>query len=45
MSHDPGKRRKNLRKHNIDLPGCMEAFDGRCSRERMTATTTESNGW
>ena len=28
MSHDPAKRRKNLRKHGIDLPGCMEAFDG-----------------
>jgi uncharacterized protein len=28
MSHDPAKRRKNLRKHNVDLPGCMEAFDG-----------------
>jgi len=26
--HDPAKRRKNLAKHNIDLPGCMEAFDG-----------------
>ena len=28
MSHDPAKRRKNLRKHNVDLPSCMEAFDG-----------------
>jgi len=28
MSHDPAKRRKNLRKHGVDLPGCMEAFDG-----------------
>jgi uncharacterized DUF497 family protein len=28
MSHDPNKRRKNLRKHDIDLPMCMEAFDG-----------------
>jgi uncharacterized DUF497 family protein len=28
MSHDPAKRRKNLRKHNVDLPGCMETFDG-----------------
>jgi hypothetical protein len=27
MSHDPAKRRTNLRKHKIDLPGCMEAFD------------------
>ena len=27
MSHDPTKRRKNLRKHDIDLPVCMEAFD------------------
>jgi uncharacterized DUF497 family protein len=27
MSHDPAKRRKNLRKHGVDLPGCMEAFD------------------
>ena len=27
MSHDPAKRRKNLRKHGIDLPRCMEAFD------------------
>lgn len=28
MSHDPAKRRTNLRKHGIDLPDCMEAFDG-----------------
>jgi uncharacterized DUF497 family protein len=28
MSHDPAKRRKNLRKHRMDLLGCMEAFDG-----------------
>lgn len=28
MSHDPVKRRKNLRKHGVDLPSCMEAFDG-----------------
>ena len=28
MSHDPAKRRKNLRKHGVDLAGCMEAFDG-----------------
>ena len=28
MSHDPAKRRKNLRKHGVDLPGCMDAFDG-----------------
>src|SRR3546814_2615724 len=28
ISHDPAKRRTNLAKHNIDLPGCMEAFDG-----------------
>jgi len=27
MSHDPAKRRKNLRKHKVDLPRCMEAFD------------------
>jgi len=27
MSHDRAKRRKNLRKHGVDLPGCMEAFD------------------
>jgi uncharacterized DUF497 family protein len=27
VSHDPAKRRKNLRKHGVDLPGCMEAFD------------------
>ena len=27
MSHDPAKRRRNLRKHGIDLPGCMAAFD------------------
>ena len=27
MSHDPAKRRKNLRKHAIDLPCCEEAFD------------------
>jgi len=28
MSHDPAKRRKNLSKHRIDLPCCMQAFDG-----------------
>ena len=28
MSHDPPKRRTNLRKHGIDLAGCMEAFGG-----------------
>lgn len=28
MSHDPAKRRKNLRKHGVDLPRCMEAFGG-----------------
>ena len=27
VSHDPAKRRRNLRKHGIDLPGCMAAFD------------------
>lgn len=27
MNHDPAKGRKNLRRHKIDLPGCMEAFD------------------
>ena len=27
MSHDPTKGRKNLRKHKVDLPGCMGAFD------------------
>lgn len=27
MSHDPGKRRTNLHKHRIDLPGCMDVFD------------------
>lgn len=27
-SHDPAKRRRNLRKHGIDLPLCMDAFDG-----------------
>src|SRR5690242_8240982 len=27
-SHDPAKRRGNLRKHGIDLPGCAVAFDG-----------------
>lgn len=27
MSYDPAKRRKNLRKHGVDLPDCMEAFD------------------
>lgn len=29
MSHDPAKLRMNLRKYKIDLPGCMEAWDGR----------------
>ena len=28
MSHDPAKRKRNLRKHKVDLPDCMEAFDG-----------------
>lgn len=28
MSHDHAKRRANLRKHKIDLPDYMEAFDG-----------------
>ena len=27
MSHDPAKRRKNLRKHGVDLPTCIDAFD------------------
>lgn len=27
MSHDPAKRRKNLDKHRVDLPSCMDAFD------------------
>jgi uncharacterized DUF497 family protein len=26
-SHDPAKRRRNLAKHGIDLPGCADAFD------------------
>jgi uncharacterized protein len=28
VSHDPAKRRKNLRKHKVDLAGCEVAFDG-----------------
>ena len=27
MSFDPAKRRKNQRKHALDLPGCEAAFD------------------
>lgn len=27
MSHDPPKRRKNLRKHAIDLAACEPVFD------------------
>jgi hypothetical protein len=27
-NHDPAKRRRNLQKHGIDLPGCAAAFDG-----------------
>ena len=27
-SHDPIKRRANLRKHGIDLPACADAFGG-----------------
>lgn len=27
MSHDPAKGKTNLRKHRIELPGCMAAFD------------------
>ena len=27
MSRDPAKRKKNLRKHKVDLPGCEAAFD------------------
>ena len=26
MIHDPAKRRKNQRKHGVDLAGCEEAF-------------------
>ena len=26
-SHDPAKRRKNLEKHDVDLPTCEQAFD------------------
>lgn len=26
-SHDPVKRRKNLGKHGVDLPVCVQAFD------------------
>jgi uncharacterized DUF497 family protein len=26
-NHDPAKRRRNLHKHGIDLPGCAAAFD------------------
>ncbi len=28
ITHDPNKRKKNLTKHKIDLPGCIAAFDG-----------------
>ncbi|MDO8273864.1 MAG: BrnT family toxin [Gammaproteobacteria bacterium] len=28
MTHDPAKRARNLSKHNIDLPRCIQAFDG-----------------
>lgn len=28
MESDPNKRRKNLRKHGIDLPCCDEVFSG-----------------
>ena len=28
MSHDPAKRQTNLYKHGLDLPGCIDAFDG-----------------
>ncbi len=27
MTHDPGKRKTNKRKHGIDLPDCHAAFD------------------
>jgi uncharacterized DUF497 family protein len=27
-SHDPAKRRKNLRKHGVHLAGCKDANDG-----------------
>ncbi|MDR0781025.1 MAG: BrnT family toxin [Pseudomonadales bacterium] len=27
MSHDPAKRAKNLKKHQVDLPRCLEVFD------------------
>jgi uncharacterized protein len=28
MTHDPAKRRKNQRKHHIDLAECEPVFDG-----------------
>jgi uncharacterized DUF497 family protein len=50
MSHDSAKRHKNLRKHKIDLPRCMEAFDypmltGEDDREDYGEQRFVSLGW
>lgn len=50
MSHDPAKRRRNLRKHGIDLPRCMAAFDapmltGEDDREDYGEQRLISLGW
>lgn len=50
MSYDPGKRVRNLRKHGVDLPDCLEAFDGpMLTREDVRADYDEerfvSLGW
>ncbi|MHB1896403.1 MAG: BrnT family toxin [Metallibacterium sp.] len=50
MSHDPAKRQENLRKHKIDLPDCMAAFDGPMltredDREAYAEQRLVSLGW
>lgn len=50
MSYDPAKRRKNLRKHRVDLPGCEAAFDAPMltredDRQRYGEQRLISLGW
>lgn len=50
MSYDPAKRRRNLRKHKLDLPGCEAAFDAPMltredDREKYGEQRLVSLGW
>jgi len=42
-SHDPAKRRKNLEKHDVDLPTCEQAFDAPMLTRKTIAKSTASN--